>query len=75
MASSTECSKPGVAIVVEGLDGVGKSTLVQALAKRLDAVALRTPPDSMEPFRKKFTSGGPDSVERQESDDRSWAMI
>ena len=31
-------------VVVEGLDGVGKSTVVDLLAQRLAAVPLRTPP-------------------------------
>lgn len=56
-----------ISIVLEGLDGVGKSTLAAALAKRLGAVSMRTPPECMEPFRSRFTSGGSDSVERKVS--------
>lgn len=45
---------PPLSIVLEGLDGVGKSTAVAALAARLGAQVLRTPPDSMRPFRAYF---------------------
>jgi len=46
-------------VVIEGLDGVGKSTLVESLAKKINAVVLKTPPfiyspmickDSLRPF-------------------------
>ncbi|XP_065661173.1 uncharacterized protein LOC101238319 isoform X2 [Hydra vulgaris] len=41
-------------IVVEGLDGTGKSTMTKNLAKHLNGVALRTPPDEIASFRKMF---------------------
>lgn len=34
-------------VVLEGLDGVGKSTLVRLLAQRLAAIELRTPPHAL----------------------------
>jgi thymidylate kinase len=52
-----------VSIVVEGLDGVGKSTLVEALAARLHAVAMSSPPASMRGFRPHFD--GLDGAERR----------
>jgi thymidylate kinase len=44
----------GCSIAIEGLDGVGKSTLVSALAARLEAQVLRSPPDFMRPCRPFF---------------------
>lgn len=38
-------------IVIEGLDGTGKSTLARALARTLGAELLRTPPDDLAPVR------------------------
>lgn len=38
-------------IVVEGLDGAGKSTVVQALAAQLGAIELRTPQSELAPLR------------------------
>ena len=38
-------------IVIEGLDGTGKSTLAVKLAERLPAVCLRTPPDELQNIR------------------------
>ena len=38
-------------VVVEGLDGVGKSTVVELLAQRLAAVSLRTPPRELSEAR------------------------
>jgi len=38
----------GRLIVLEGLDGVGKSTLARGLADALGAVFLRTPPESLQ---------------------------
>ena len=56
---------PPVVIVLEGLDGVGKSTVAALLSSLLDAVPLRTPPDAMAPFRARFTAGPPDSLQRR----------
>jgi thymidylate kinase len=44
-------------IVLEGLDGVGKSTAAMRLAERLGARLARTPPDVMRPFRAEFDAG------------------
>jgi hypothetical protein len=44
----------GRAVVVEGLDGTGKSTLVASLAASLRAHAARTPPASLTPLRALF---------------------
>jgi thymidylate kinase len=41
-------------IVLEGLDGVGKTTTLAALCARLGAQQLRTPPDELRPFREFF---------------------
>lgn len=38
-------------LVVEGLDGAGKSTVVRALSTALCAVELRTPSDALAPMR------------------------
>ena len=46
--------KRGISIVLEGLDGTGKSTVVLALADRLDAIAMITPPNSMRSYRAYF---------------------
>lgn len=54
-----------LSIVLEGLDGVGKSTVARLLAAQLHAVALRTPPAALEPFRARFTTGAPDSLVRR----------
>ena len=54
---ATETSRTGCSIVVEGLDGVGKTSLVKALAARLEAQVMRTPPDSMRSFRPYFDRG------------------
>lgn len=43
-----------VSIVLEGLDGVGKSTAAKLLAQRLGAKYLRTPPDQMQQYRNYF---------------------
>lgn len=40
----------GLFIVVEALDGVGKTTLVRNLTARLGAVAMATPGDSIKPL-------------------------
>lgn len=42
---------PGRLIVIEGMDGTGKSTLVVGLAEALGAVALATPPAGLRPVR------------------------
>jgi thymidylate kinase len=56
-----------VSIVIEGLDGVGKSTAVSALTKRLGATAMRTPPDSMRSFRSHFDDISPENMERRKA--------
>jgi dTMP kinase len=45
---------PGRVIVVEGLDGVGKTTLSQGLAAALGATWLTTPPKELRPHREPF---------------------
>ncbi len=44
----------GRAVVVEGLDGVGKSTVVKGLISALQAHGARTPPYSVSPVRSVF---------------------
>jgi thymidylate kinase len=41
----------GKFIVVEGLDGVGKTTTINRLAERLQAAKLKTPPDEIASIR------------------------
>ena len=45
-----------ISIVLEGLDGVGKSTIAEALANRLNARCLQTPPGIIKDFRGYFDS-------------------
>jgi thymidylate kinase len=52
-------------IVLEGLDGVGKTTTVKQLTERLGARLTRTPPDVMRSFRDEFDSNG--SAERRKT--------
>jgi thymidylate kinase len=42
---------PATFIALEGLDGTGKSTVAAALARRLGAELLRTPPAALAPVR------------------------
>jgi thymidylate kinase len=57
-------SRRAVSIVLEALDGVGKTTVAETLRRRLAGpggtacVAMRTPPDSMRGFREYFTAEG-----------------
>ena len=51
-------------IVLEGLDGVGKTTTVRELAQRLGAIHTRTPPDLMRSFREEFDNSS-DEVRRK----------
>jgi dTMP kinase len=44
-------SKRGICINLEGVDGVGKTTTVQELAKKLNAVVVKTPPDAIASLR------------------------
>jgi thymidylate kinase len=43
-------TKP-LCIVVEGLDGIGKTTTIKHLAEKLSAKIIVTPPDIIKPFR------------------------
>jgi thymidylate kinase len=47
-------------VVIEGLDGVGKSTVCQQLAKVLGAKLFKTPPQRLTPFRRYFDDVGGD---------------
>ena len=54
-----------VSIVLEGLDGVGKSTAILGLADKLGARVMHTPPDSMLGFRSHFDDISPENRERR----------
>jgi thymidylate kinase len=51
------------AVVVEGLDGVGKTTASKQLAARLNAVWLKTPPEEMAAWRPHYDAQ-PEEVRR-----------
>ena len=51
---SSEQVKNKFCIVIEGLDGIGKSTIVNYLAENLNAKLIATPPDIIKPFRSIF---------------------
>lgn len=40
-----------ICIVIEGLDGIGKTTTINYLAEKLSAKIIVTPPDIVKPFR------------------------
>jgi thymidylate kinase len=48
-------------IAIEGLDGCGKSTTVDAMARRLDAVVVRCPPEALADERKLADRSKPDA--------------
>lgn len=50
-------------VVVEGLDGVGKTTATTALARRLGGSLVRTPDPALEPLRATFRAQ-PESIAR-----------
>ena len=52
---------PGISIVIEGLDGVGKSTICKALAMKLNAELLMTPPIEMKSYRNYFVEAKTDT--------------
>ncbi|MFO8074023.1 MAG: deoxynucleoside kinase [Polyangia bacterium] len=53
-------------IVIEGLDGTGKTTLGEKLASQLDAKYLKTPPDEIADIRNRLEDVlGSDPVSRQ----------
>jgi UMP-CMP kinase 2 len=45
-----------ISIVIEGLDGIGKSTVVIALAKKINGIIIETPPKIIKPYRSIFTN-------------------
>lgn len=53
-AGASLAARKPMCIVLEGLDGVGKTTAATTLAERLGAKFLRTPPDCMRSFRPYF---------------------
>lgn len=66
--ASTECAQTDTrpqcqSILLEGLDGVGKSTLAAALASKLNATLLCTPPMELHPYRA-FFDQQPEAVRR-----------
>lgn len=54
----------GRAVVIEGLDGTGKSTLAASLAGALGARLARCPPESLRSIRPIFDGIGCEAVER-----------
>lgn len=57
MASLASSRPKPICVVIEGLDGVGKSTAAEMLATRLGAKLLRTPPDELRSARPYFDRG------------------
>jgi len=49
-------------IVIEGLDGVGKTTIGKSLSRRLHAKLVKTPPESMHLFHKFFQKRSPSNL-------------
>ena len=45
-----------ICIVIEGLDGIGKSTVVEYLTNYYDAKLIATPPNIIKPFRSIFAN-------------------
>lgn len=48
--------KRGISVLLEGLDGVGKTTQFNLLGDRLSASLLKTPPEIINPFRNYFVN-------------------
>lgn len=57
--------KKGYSIVLEGLDGIGKTTTAYALAKRLNGIFKKTPPPEIEHERKAYDHGGDEHLRRK----------
>ena len=55
---------PPLCIVLEGLDGVGKSTAAAGLAARLGARLLQTPPPALRAFRGYFDAAAEPGIKR-----------
>jgi dTMP kinase len=53
-------------IVIEGLDGVGKSTIAKALAKEINAVMLATPGDQFNQIRSQLDSIYHDNIQARQ---------
>eukprot|EP00437_Effrenium_voratum_P009184 CAMPEP_0181428090 /NCGR_PEP_ID=MMETSP1110-20121109/16502_1 /TAXON_ID=174948 /ORGANISM="Symbiodinium sp., Strain CCMP421" /LENGTH=592 /DNA_ID=CAMNT_0023551311 /DNA_START=69 /DNA_END=1847 /DNA_ORIENTATION=- len=47
-------------VILEGMDGTGKSTLLQGLAQGLGASTLRSPPKQLQRFRQHFDQAAPE---------------
>jgi thymidylate kinase len=62
MSINTNEKRP-LCIVIEGLDGIGKSTTIKQLAEKLSAKIIVTPPDIIKPFRSIYADA--DFVERK----------
>jgi thymidylate kinase len=61
---SSAAASPPLCIVLEGLDGVGKSTAAAGLARRLGARLLHTPPSELSSFRAYFDAAAEPGMKR-----------
>lgn len=57
--TNIEINRP-ICVAIEGLDGIGKSTTINALKDKLNGIIIQTPPQVLKPFRHIFANGTKD---------------